>query len=72
MQGALRQLRDAYLEVSGLRLTPPVLERTLELDHATSEALLETLYDTNFLRRAVDGSFELADEKAVWSTVVRD
>ena len=47
----LRLIRAEYLEIPGLCLTKPQVERLWGLDPVTSEALLSALVDVKFLRR---------------------
>jgi DNA-binding IclR family transcriptional regulator len=54
--GRLR-IRGEYLEMPGLRLTPAQTRRLFGLDPDVCEALLATLVQEGFLRRAPDGTY---------------
>jgi len=57
----LMLIRAEYLEIPGLSLTKPQVERLWGLDPVTSEALLATLVDLKFLRRTVRDAYVRAD-----------
>jgi hypothetical protein len=57
----LNRVRAEYLEVPGLRLTKPQVQRFWGLDSATTDALLGALQDANFLRRTRDDMYVRAD-----------
>jgi hypothetical protein len=57
----LRLIRAEYLEVPGLCLTKPQVQRLWGLDPATSEALIATLVDVKFLRRTGQDTYVRAD-----------
>ncbi len=57
----LQLVRAEYLEIPGLRLTKPQVERLWGLDHMTSEALLSALVDVKFLRRTRQHAYVRAD-----------
>lgn len=50
----LTRVRGEYLEMPGLRLTPPQAARLWHLDQGLALALLETLVETGFLARKGD------------------
>ena len=50
-------IRAEYLEIPGLCLTKPQVERLWGLDAVTSEALLAALVDVNFLRRTAKDAY---------------
>ena len=54
-------VRAEYVEMPGLSLTRPQVERLWGLDAVTSEALLATLIDVKFLRRTVGDAYVRAD-----------
>jgi hypothetical protein len=54
-------IRAEYLEIPGLRLTKPQVERLWGLDHVTSDALLSALVDVKFLRRTRQDAYVRAD-----------
>lgn len=47
----LRVIQAEYLEMPGLHLTKPQAQRLWGIDPSTCSALLDTLVDTQFLRR---------------------
>jgi hypothetical protein len=57
----LQLIRAEYLEIPGLCLTKPQVERLWGLDAVTSEALLAALVDVNFLRRTDKDAYVRAD-----------
>ena len=54
---ALARLRAEYLDMPGLKLTKPQVQRLFHLDGATCEALVSQLLAVGFLRRTDDGLF---------------
>jgi hypothetical protein len=54
-------VRAEYLEIPGLSLTKPQVERLWGLDAVASEALLAALVDVRFLRRTVGDAYVRAD-----------
>lgn len=57
----LQLIRAEYLEMPGLRLTQPQVQRLWGLDCVTSEALLAALVDARFLRRTHQDAYVRAD-----------
>jgi hypothetical protein len=57
----LTLVRAEYVEMPGLSLTKPQVERLWGLDAVTSEALLAALIDVKFLRRTVGDAYVRAD-----------
>jgi hypothetical protein len=57
----LRLIRAEYLEIPGLCLTKPQVERLWDLDPVTSAALLAALVDVKFLRRTDQDTYVRAD-----------
>ena len=57
----LRLIRAEYLEIPGLSLTKPQVQRLWGLDPVTSEALLAALVDAKFLRCTRHNAFVRAD-----------
>jgi hypothetical protein len=53
----VRRLRAEYLEMPGLKLTRPQVERLCGLDTVTCEAALSALVEIGFLRVATDGRY---------------
>lgn len=54
-------IRGEYLEMPGLRLTKPQVQRLWGLDGATCDVVLDTLIRNRFLRRTGKDSFIRAD-----------
>ena len=54
-------VRAEYLEMPGLSLTKPQVERLWGLDAVTCEALLAALVEFKFLRRTVGDAYVRAD-----------
>lgn len=57
----LQVVQAEYLEMPGLQLTKPQVQRLWGLDSPTCEAVLTTLERTRFLRRSVRNSYVRAD-----------
>lgn len=57
----LQLIRVEYLEIPGLRLTKPQVQRLWGLDPVTSEALLSALVDVKFLRCTRQNAYVRAD-----------
>lgn len=57
----LQLIRAEYLEIPGLRLTKPQVQRLWGLDDVTTEALLSALMDVKFLRRTHGDAYVRAD-----------
>ena len=57
----LRLIRAEYLEIPGLRLTKPQVQRLWGLDDVTTDALLAALEDVKFLRRTHRDAYVRAD-----------
>jgi hypothetical protein len=57
----LRLIRSEYLEIPGLCLTKPQVQRLWGLDPVTSETLLAALVDIKFLRRTRQDAYVRAD-----------
>jgi hypothetical protein len=57
----LQLIRAEYLEIPGLRLTKPQVERLWGLDALMSEALLAALVDAKFLRRTAHDAYVRSD-----------
>jgi hypothetical protein len=57
----LQLIRCEYLEIPGLCLTMPQVQRLWGLDPVTSETLLAALVDVKFLRRTRQGAYVRAD-----------
>jgi len=55
-----QRVRAEYLEMPGLRLTPPQAQCLFGLDSETCDAVLGTLLDSKFLIRTHTGLFALA------------
>jgi hypothetical protein len=57
----LQIVRGEYIEIPGLRLTKPQVQRLWGLDPLTCDALLDTLVDGRFLRRTRMGGYARVD-----------
>ena len=57
----LHLIRAEYLEIPGLHLTRPQVQRLWGLDDLTCDALLEALIDVQFLRRTRTGAYVRAN-----------
>lgn len=57
----LRLIRAEYIEMPGLCLTKPQVERLWGLDAVTSETLLEALITARFLRKTAGEQFVRTD-----------
>jgi hypothetical protein len=57
----LQLIRAEYLEIPGLRLTKPQVQRLWSLDEVTTDALLAALEDVKFLRRTPRDAYVRAD-----------
>ena len=55
-------IRAEYLEIPGLHLTEPQVQRLWGLDAVTSEALLSALLDVKFLKRTRRGAYVRVDQ----------
>jgi hypothetical protein len=59
--GWLQLVMAEYLEIPGLHLTKPQVQRLWGLDPVTCDALLVSLENTNFLRRTAKNAYVRAD-----------
>jgi hypothetical protein len=57
----VRIVRGEYLEIPGLRLTRPQVQRLWGLDPVMCDALLGALVDARFLRRTSTDAYVRAD-----------
>jgi len=57
----LQLIRSEYLEIPGLCLTKPQVQRLWGLDPVMSETLLAALVDVKFLRRTRQDAYVRAD-----------
>ena len=55
----LRLIRAEYLEMPGLHLTRPQIERLWRLDPHVCDALIDRLVTSGFLRQTARGAFVL-------------
>lgn len=53
----LQIVRAEYLEIPGLHLTAPEVQRLWGIDSITCEALLDALVRTGFLRQTRNGGY---------------
>jgi hypothetical protein len=56
----LRMIQAEYLEIPGLRLTKPQVQRLWGLEPHVCDAVLDALIATNFLRRTPRDAYVLA------------
>lgn len=56
----LHLIQGEYLELPGLHLTKPQVQRLWGLDRDTCDALLDALVRTKFLERTEQGAYALA------------
>jgi hypothetical protein len=57
----LRIIQGEYLEIPGLQLTKPQVQRLWGLDAVACDALLDALVAARFLRRTHAGAYARAD-----------
>jgi len=57
---SLRLIRAEYLEMPGLHLTKPQVQRLWKLDPHTCDVLLDTLVSAQFLRKTPRDAYVLA------------
>ena len=57
----LRLIQGEYIELPGLRLTKPEIQRLWGLDPHTCDALLDTLLTAKFLEETPHGAYVLAN-----------
>ena len=57
----LRLIRAEYLEVPGLYLTKPQIQRLWGLDRETCDVLLDALVESQFLKRTRNNRYLRAD-----------
>jgi hypothetical protein len=60
-EALLLRIQGEYLEMPGLRLTPPQAQRLWGLDRSECETLMSVLVDARFLARTDDGSYVRLD-----------
>ena len=58
---SVRRIRAEYLEMPGLHLTKPQMQRLCGVDPLTCDALLAALVDVKFLRCTRHGAYVRAD-----------
>lgn len=58
---SLVMVRAEYLEMPGLHLTKPQIQRLWNLDETLCEALLDSLISSRFLRRTLRDAYVRAD-----------
>ena len=61
LTASLQRIRSEYLEIPGLHLTRPQVQRLWGLDPIGCDALLETLIEANFLKRTDGAQYVRAD-----------
>jgi hypothetical protein len=57
IQQALERIRCEFLEMPGMRLTAPQVQRLCGIDPLICEAVLKALVDSKFLTRHGDGIY---------------
>jgi hypothetical protein len=57
IEDALQLLRGEYCEFPGLSLTPVQVQRLVDLDDRTTEAVLNALVESRFLLQRPDGRY---------------
>jgi hypothetical protein len=57
----VRLVQAEYIEIPGLHLTKPQVQRLWGLDAATCDSLLHMLENTRFLRRTAKNAYVRAD-----------
>lgn len=60
----LQLIQAEYLEIPGLHLTKPQVQRLWGLDETTCDALLEALVATHFLEKTLRDAYVLAGASA--------
>lgn len=60
----VRRVQSEFLEMPGLRLTEPQVQRLSGLDRADCTVVLSVLVDTGFLMRTPDGFYMRIDSAA--------
>jgi hypothetical protein len=58
----LHLIRAEYLEIPGLHLTEPQVQRLWNLDSVATRVLLSALLDVKFLKRTRRGAYVRADQ----------
>jgi hypothetical protein len=61
LAASLQRIRSEYLEIPGLHLTKPQVQRLWGLDPIRCDALLETLIEAKFLKRTLGAQYVRAD-----------
>jgi hypothetical protein len=73
MKVTVERLRAEFLEMPGLRLTPPQVQRLCGIDPATCQAVLNALVDVKFLCAKPDGTYaRLSDGEIVRQRAASD
>lgn len=62
MQPTLERLRSEFLEMPGMRLTAPQVQRLCGVDETVCRDVLQALVDSKFLHRAADGTYSRFDD----------
>jgi len=67
VEAAVELLRNEFLELPNLCLSPAQARRLLDVDASTAQAALDRLVDVQFLRRTTDGRYRRRiDATAIW------
>ena len=65
MHRTVERLRAEFLEMPGLRLTAPQVERLCGVDQTICQAVLDALVHAKFLRVSPDGTYVRATDGAI-------
>ena len=65
----LHRVKSEFLEMPGLRLTPPQAQRLWLLDERACAAVLEALVDAQFLFRTTNGAYMRIERAPVRASV---
>ena len=57
LEGALDRVRSEFIEMPGMRLTAPQVERLCGIDRAVCQQVLSELVETRFLTHHPDGVY---------------
>lgn len=66
LSALLTRVRSEYLEMPGLRLETGQAARLWALDRTTSQRVLDSLVESGFLWRTVDGQYMRPTEQRRW------
>lgn len=72
MQRTFQRLRAEFLEMPGLRLTPPQVQRLCGVDMTVCKPVLDALVASHFLQRHADGSYARLAEETIPPDATRE